>query len=144
MAAVPLSAQEHQYQAAVFALLDSNEWCPGGSVYLDLESGAFLLHPRPARPDCYEADSARPVEHGTLAGPQLSGIRSIYRDARQAGLRRDECDLVVSNGGPQSVVITSPGYSDQSPENLGCWSAEASVLYKELFKVFGEQRRRRD
>lgn len=126
--------------AAVFALLDSNEWCPGGSVYLDLKTGSFLLYPRLARPACANPQYQPAVEHGTLGTAPLERLRSVYSKARHAGLRRGQCDLVISNGGPQALVITAPGFSATTPEELGCWSQEATSLHRELFEIFGGQR----
>lgn len=129
--------------AAVFALIDDNEWCPGGSVYVDLRTGAFMLYPRVARPACADQTSETAVEHGTLGRTQLERLRSSYAEARRVGLRRDPCDVVVSNGGPRAVVITAPSFSASTPEEEGCWSAEANSLYRTLFDVFGKQRQPR-
>ena len=128
--------------AAVFALIDSNEWCPGGSVFLDLRTGAFMLYPRLARRACQGRTVQ--VEHGTITSAELQRLRSTYAEVSRAGLRRADCALVISNGGPQAVVITAPGFSGGTPENLGCWSAEAHSLYEDLLQVFGTSRERRD
>jgi hypothetical protein len=126
---------------AVFALIDSNEWCPGGSVYVDLRTGSFMLYPRLPRPACTDRKLEPAVEHGTLGAAALHHLRVVYAEARRAGLRRDKCDPVISNGGPQVLVITAPNFSDTTPEELGCWSREATTLHRELFEVFGGQRR---
>lgn len=124
----------------VFALIDENEWCPGGSVYLDLRTGAFMLHPRLARPACADPAAQTSVEHGMLGSVELQRLRLAFAEARRAGLRREPCEFVVSNGGPQALVIIAPGASASAPENDGCWSAAASALHRQLYEVFGRQR----
>jgi hypothetical protein len=134
-----LRAQPAAEPATVFALMDRNEWCPGGSVYLDLHTGSFLLYPRLGRPACADVEEHPPVQRGTLGEAELQAVRSAYSKARRAGLRRDHCELVVSNGGPEALVITAPGFSDRTPENIGCWSAEASALQDKLFDLFAAE-----
>jgi hypothetical protein len=138
-AAPPLAARQDNYRAAVFALIDANEWCPGGSVYLDLETGAFMRHPRPIRADCRDAGDRAPVEQGRLADSDLRRLRAAYLEARRVGLRREECSLIVTNGGPEALAITAPGFSAVTPDNMGCWSDAAEGLHRELFELFGEQ-----
>lgn len=122
---------------AVFALIDNNEWCPGGSVYVDLQTGEFMLHPRPARPNCYDANIRTQVKQGTLSSDDLQIVRQAVTAAMQDGLRREPCLLVVTNGGPNQLAITAPGFSDATPEDPGCWSEGAEKLHDELFRLFG-------
>lgn len=134
-----LAAQDDDSSGSVFALIDRNEWCPGGSVYLDLESGSFLLYPRQPRPACADLNSTPAVERGSVAGEDLRILRAAHLEARRAGLEKENCELVVSNGGPEALVITGPAFSAITPENEGCWSDEATALHNELFRVFGQQ-----
>lgn len=140
LAGQPLIAQQHADSAALFALFDKNEWCPGGSVYLDLKTGSFMLYPRVVRRACDDPDAYGPVQQGMLAGDELRLLRSAYLQARQAGLRREDCELVLSNGGPELLVITGPVFAARTPDDEGCWSEEAIALHDALFKIFGEAR----
>lgn len=140
--AQPLHAQ-NDGSAAVFALIDKNEWCPGGSVYVDLQTGSFMLYPRLDRPACKEAKMQTAVEQGKLSAAPLQDLRSAYGEARRAGLQRKVCDLVVSNGGPEALVMTGSAFAATAHPNEGCWSEEAQALHNKLFTLFGEQRRRR-
>jgi hypothetical protein len=145
IAALPLPAAqpaiaEGQGSGAVFAVMGRNEWCPGGSVYLDLQTGAFMLYPRLTRSACSDRTAPLPVERGTLPLVELQRVRSAYQEARRIGLSRDKCEVVISNGGPQMVVITAPGFSARTPEQDGCWSEGANRLHAVLFEVFGKQR----
>jgi len=137
-AGTPLQAQTDQL-GTVFALLDKNEWCAGGSVYLDLKSGAFLSYPRLARPACTDSKNQHSVKRGRLHGSELEALRTAYLAARLAGLKRENCDPAVSNGGPEALALTGPAFSARTPENEGCWSSEAVALHRQLFKVFGGQ-----
>lgn len=130
-------AQSNEMSGAVFALFDHNEWCPGGSVYLDLRTGAFMLYPRVDRPACRNKEAPRSVEQGTLDLEELYQLREAATKAIDAGLRRDQCAFIISNGGPQNMVITAPGFSDATPDEIGCWSDQAEELHDELFRLFG-------
>ena len=143
LAASPAIAQQADRSGAVFALMDRNEWCPGGSVYLDLRSGAFLLYPVLPRPACTDPETDLEVERGTLGEGALRSLRTAYEEARRAGLRRRDCDVIISNGGPEALVITGPSFSARTPEEEGCWSEEAIALHGALFELFAEQRRPR-
>ena len=134
-----VAARDDGSSGAVFALIDKNEWCPGGSVYLDLESGSFLLYPRQSRAASADPDAKPAVEQGTVAVGDLRSLRAAYLEARRAGLEKEECELVVSNGGPEALVITGPALSAKTPENEGCWSDEAMALHNELFHMFGQR-----
>ena len=140
VAARPVGAPPRVSSGAVFALIDNNEWCPGGSVYLDLRTGSYMLYPKLARPVCTDPSRAPAVEHGTLANAALKPLREAYEAARATGLRRQGCDIVVSNGGPLALVITAPNYSVAAPEELGCWSVDAKSLYQKIYEVFGSNR----
>jgi hypothetical protein len=100
-----------------------------------------MLYPRLAKPRCGDRTAQIEVEHGTLGSTELQRVRSSYADARRAGLRRDPCEPVI--GGPNTVVITAPGFSESTPEEEGCWSPEANSLHRLLFDIFGRQRQPR-
>ena len=120
--------------------MDKNEWCPGGSVYVDLNTGSFMLQRRQDRPVCHDAKTRRFVEQGKLSRKALVELRLAYGKAREAGLGRQPCQLIVSNGGPEVLVIAGPAFSAAAPENEGCWSKEASTLHAKLFRLFGQKR----
>jgi len=140
MAVEPRATQPARVDGTVFAMIDQNEWCPGGSVYLDLHTVSYMMYPRQARPACADQEFSPAIEHGILDPARLGAIQDAYLEARRAGLKRKDCELVISNGGPQAVVITAPGYSAATPEELGCWSTEATALHDRLFEAFGKQR----
>jgi hypothetical protein len=140
--AQPLYAQNDS-PAALFALMDKNEWCPAGSVYVDLRTGAFLLRPRLQRPACQDPKSQAPVERGRLDQASLLELRSASAKAREAGLARKICLLRLSNGGPEALTIFAPGLSATTPENEGCWSDEATALHDRLYRLFGQPRQPR-
>ncbi len=136
-----LATQPREMSGTIFALLDKNEWCPGGSVFLDLNSGSYVLHPRLERSACADNSTVAVIEKGRVSGQVLKRVRSEFADASRLGLRKNECQIVISNGGPEILVLSSPVFSDITPENEGCWSAEAVILHQTLFDLFGRQRK---
>ena len=133
------AASTEPTSAAVFAILDRNEWCPGGGVFLELQTGAFTLYRRGERPECSSLHAPVPIERGVLDSTALQRLRSVFLTARRAGLKRAGCEPIVSNGGPHGLVIVGSGFSAAAPEEEGCWSQEASALFDELFEVFGNE-----
>ena len=142
LATATSSAAQPEPYGTVFALMDKNEWCPGGSVYLDIRTGSYQLYRLQGRHACSKPETQSPVEQGTIGKKVLRPLRAAYFKARQAGLRRDSCELVVSNGGPEVLALTAPAFSAVTPADEGCWSGEATALHNELFKVFGGQTQR--
>src|SRR5689334_21403043 len=109
----PVAVKAETPSAAIFALIDGNEWCPGGSVYLDLQTGSYVLYPRLSRPTCRDIESKTAVERGSLGPQSLERLRVAYAETRRVGLRREACDeRWISNGGPETLVITAPAYSE--------------------------------
>lgn len=133
-------AQSNEVPGAVFALMSSSEFCPSGSVYVDLRTGDFMLYPRLGRANCRNENSMPSVETGTLALGNLHRLRDAVFEATDAGLQRDDCEVNISNGGPESLVITTPSFSDAAPIETGCWSDQANKLHAVMFELFGAQR----
>lgn len=139
-AATPLSPQQAGRFGTVFALLGGGEWCSGGSVYIDLQTGSFMRYPRLNRRMCNDPNASNAVESGTLGAASLQPLRVAYDEALREGMRREKCDVIISNGGPEALVINGPTVSAASPEQPGCWSAAARRLHRLLFDSFGRQR----
>jgi hypothetical protein len=141
IASQPLTAQESDGSSAVFALMDRNEWCAGGSVYLDVGTGSYLLYPVPVAPECFDRTTRSPVQHGKIGGADLLTVEAALREARRAGLTdRARCAGMIAlppMAGSEVLVITESRYSERTPENKFCWSDEAKALHNELFRIFG-------
>lgn len=101
-----------------------------------------MLYRRSNPPACTDPNLRLAVEEGTLEAAVLAEMRGAYAKARSAGLRRAKCDMLISNGGREALVITAPNFSDTTPEEQGCWSGEAMALHDAFLRVFGEQRPR--
>lgn len=98
-------------------------------------------YPRRAAPACKDAKTRAPVERGKLSEETLQlFLRPAYTNARSAGLRRDRCSGLISNGGREVLVISEPAFSAATPEEEGCWSREALALHRKLFLLFGDER----
>lgn len=127
--------------ATVYAVLDSNEWCWGGSVHVDLWSGEYVLLPRPMRVDCQpESQTHRNIEHGSVEELQLASLRSAYRHLAQAGMEREDHELILTNGGREVLAVVGPNWSAVTPRDEGRWSDETRGLRRLLFNIFGNQR----
>ena len=111
-----------------------NEWCPRGTITLDLATGEYMLLPGLTGPACTDPSIRRPILRSVLEEPRLRSIRR----AKDAGLSRSECDVVVSNGGQRALVLSGARDMRIAPENQGCWSKEASALHDLLETEFGE------
>lgn len=129
--------------ASIFSTIEQSEWCPAGTVRLNLQNGRYELTPRANRRVCTEADLERPTSRGQLGRTNLAILRAAYSRARAEGLLDESCrnggqsdTIVVSNGGQRILVLTSGMGSEAAPDNLACWSKPAKVLHDLLDKTF--------
>lgn len=130
--------------AWVLSTIEQSEWCPEGHVRLDLATGGYELTPRAPRRICNRARLERPVRTGRLAAKRLSQVRAAYLRVLREGLADPKCRdggrpdrVVVSNGGPQILVVARGSGLASAPDNLGCWSEAADALYGMLDEMFG-------
>lgn len=127
--------------ATVYAVIDANEWCSGGSVHVDLWSGEYVLLPRPMRIDCQaESETHRNIEHGSVTDSELASLRTAYRHLAQTGMEREDPELIVTNGGREALSVAGPKWSAVTPRDEGRWSDEARDLHGLLFDIFEEPR----
>ena len=123
----------------IFATIDHSEWCQAGSVTIDVATGRYMLTRGLDRSVCDMRTVRREVTHGTLAADRLASIRAAYARVEADGMVAAACrnggkpsDLVVSNGGPQALVLTGAFATQIAPTNLACWSREAYQLHRLL------------
>jgi hypothetical protein len=129
--------------AWIFLTVGQSEWCPAGNVMLDLRTGSYALTPRAQRSVCNDANLERPVIHGRLVGEQLAAARSAYLRVLSEGLESPVCRsgrrpnyIVISNGGPQILLVANGSSSISAPDDLTCWSEAATALHDALDRVF--------
>ena len=130
--------------ALVFSTVGQSEWCPAGSLLLDLSSGEYKFTARASRPLCSNPNLERPVQRGRLDSERLEELQSSHRRAQAEGL--DSCrngrrgEVVVSNGGERILVLTSGAGSMAAPDELGCWTDAARALHQALSDAFPSPR----
>lgn len=129
--------------AWVLSTIEQSEWCPAGNVRLDLRTGRYVLTPRAPRQVCNQASLERPVRTGSLAGKRLSQARAAYLRVLREGLTDPACRdggrpdrVVVSNGGPQILVVARGAGMASAPDDLSCWSPSAEALQNMLDQMF--------
>jgi hypothetical protein len=129
---------------AIFSTVGHSEWCPAGTAYVDLGTGRYSLMPRAERSVCHKAKLQRRVKQGMLTSAQLSAIRKAYEATQADGLTLQVCrnggrptDIVVSNGGRVTLVVSGGTRTEAAPEELGCWTQAAKGLHDTLERTFG-------
>lgn len=129
---------------AIFSTVGHSEWCPAGTAYLDLRTGRYDLMPRAERSICHKPGLERRVKQGTLAVSKLSAIRKAQEEIGAEGLTlkacregRDPPDIVISNGGRVTLVISDAVHTEAAPENQSCWTDAAWALHRALERAFG-------
>lgn len=132
------------FSAAVFSTVGHSEWCPAGTAYLDLRTGRYELMPRAERSVCHKAGLERRVKQGTLAASKLSAVRKAQEAVGAEGLTlkaclegRDPQEIVISNGGRVTLVISDAVHTEAAPENQSCWTDAARKLHQALERAFG-------
>lgn len=142
--ATPADSSLKGRTALVFSTVGQSEWCPAGSLLLDLSSGEYSFTARASRTICSNPDLERPVKVGRLESRHLQELQVAYRRAQVEGL--DSCregrrgEVVVSNGGDQILVLTSGARSIAAPDELGCWTDAARALHQALSDAFPSPR----
>ena len=124
--------------ATIFATVGQSEWCPPGTVFIDVLSGHYVLMPAERR-TCQLPGDRRALTEGTVSADQLRSIREAQLAAQSEGLELDPCPrgrIVVSNGGPQVLIVTSREQTFVAPEQLGCWTPAANRLHDVLSEIF--------
>ncbi|MFL6862742.1 MAG: hypothetical protein ACJ8DZ_07065 [Allosphingosinicella sp.] len=141
--AAPADAAGLGRTAWVLATVEHSEWCPAGNVRLDLRTGRYALTHRAARLACNKAGLERPVITGRLAGSSLAAARAAYRAAVESGLTSPECRnggrpkmIVITNAGPQILVVATGRFTATPPKDLSCWSDAAYALQRTLEEAF--------
>lgn len=135
--------------AWLFATVGHSEWCPAGSVRLDVRTGAYELTPRASRHVCNLAGLERPAIKGRLAGDRLAGIRTAFLRATSEGLESEICregkkpdEIVITNAGPGILVATNGRASMAAPDDRSCWSRAARDLEQQLEEAFRDYHQR--
>lgn len=129
---------------AIFSTVGHSEWCPAGTVYLDLRTGRYSLMPRAERSTCHKADVGRRIREGTLTAVQLRAVRKAQEAVQTEGMTLKACregreppNLVISNGGRVTLVVSGGTSTEAAPEELGCWTHAAEDLHNALERTFG-------
>ncbi|MEA3014953.1 MAG: hypothetical protein QOD42_3498 [Sphingomonadales bacterium] len=144
-APVPASAPEPGpgRSASVFATVGHSEWCPAGTVRLDIGTGRYTVTaPRTWR-TCRRPPYRSRVRTAVLAGGDLAAVRAAYRSAVSEGLDNPACrggvrpdEVVIGNGGMPSLRLTRGGRTLSPPDGLTCWSTAARRLHRILETMF--------
>lgn len=131
----------------VFSTVQHSEWCPAGNVWLDLRTGTYELTQRAPREACDDEQLERPKRRGQLKPSDFELVRSAFALAENEGLESPVCleggkpdYMVVSNGGPRTLVLTTGARTESAPSSLGCWSEPAMAIHDLLNHVFDPYR----
>lgn len=136
---------EHPATAVIFGTVGQSEWCPAGSVRVDLRTGGYALTARAPREVCQNPDLERPVVEGTLDPTRLRALRQAFQrttrdglDACRGGRRPD--DMIISNGGLHILLVTDGRATDAAPSDLSCWTEAAWAMHNLLAVTFPSSR----
>jgi hypothetical protein len=137
--------REHPATAVVFGTVGQSEWCPAGSVRVDLRTGGYALTAKAPREVCQDPDLERPVVEGTLDAARLRALQRAFQrtisdglDACRGGRRPD--DIIVSNGGLHILLVTDGRATDAAPGDLSCWTEAAWAMHNLLAATFPSSR----
>ena len=135
--------------AWVFTTLAHSEWCPPGTVRVDIRTGSYELTVRAPRRICSQRALDRPVRKGRLNNNALVAVRRAYWSAASDDLTSPDCmnggpptTVVVSNGGRPILLVVSGRRAESAPDQVGCWSNAATVLHDLLNRTFPEAAQR--
>ena len=150
LSGTPATGRERPYQASLVASIGHSEWCPPGTVQLDLMSGRYIVTaPRTWR-TCRRPAWDRRTRTGMLPSLDLVPLHVTYDMAMIGGLEHPLCrvggrpeQIVISNGGRPVMRLTDRGRTTAAPDDRTCWTGAASRLQCLLEIAFGPGSRRR-
>lgn len=129
--------------ASVFATVGHSEWCPPGTVRLNLGSGRYTVTAARSWRTCRRPPYRSRVRTAVLVGYALMDVRIAYQDAVGLGLDNPACrngrrpdEVVISNGGMPTLRLTRGGRTASPPNDLTCWSEAARHLHRVLDNAF--------
>jgi hypothetical protein len=135
--------------ASLFGTVGHSEWCPPGTVRVDLGTGRYRVRaPRTWRV-CTRPPFRSRIRTGLLAADDLAAVRAAYRDAESAGLANPACrnggrpeTIVISNGGTPTLRLTDRARTVSPPNDPACWSDAAWRLHRLLEDLFNPRSHR--
>ncbi|HMG47198.1 MAG TPA: hypothetical protein VK614_07035 [Allosphingosinicella sp.] len=139
------------YSASVFTTVGHSEWCPPGTVRLNLGAGRYAVRaPRTWRA-CRRPAFPTRVRTAVLAADELAAVRAAYQRAASEGLAHPACRnggrperIVISNGGTPILRLTERARTISPPRDRNCWSDAALRLHRllnDMFRPRGERAR---
>jgi hypothetical protein len=131
----PAIGRERPYQASLVASVGHSEWCPPGTVQLDLMTGRYTVTaPRNWR-TCRRPNWPRRTRTGVMTSLELVPIQVTFENATEGGLEHPLCrngghpeQIVISNGGTPVMRLTERGRTTAAPSDQTCWTGAASRL----------------
>jgi len=128
----------------ILSTVGHSEWCPPGSVRVDLDTGRYLLAPRAPRATCNEPSRRPAVRRGALAGATLERVRAASLRLQADGMLNPDCraggkprTLVITNGGTPRLTLSTDQGVVWAPDDLSCWSEAGRNLHEALEEIFG-------
>jgi len=125
-----------------------SEWTPPMQLTLDLDSWRYVIAlPKEPWPESRPKPKPR---SGTLGATELKEVRAAVQAAIADGLADKACLttppkerqwIVISNGGPNRIVIDAGNATLIAPSELECRTPAAERLYNRLEETFDGRRK---
>ena len=128
---------------SIEASVGHSEWCPTGTVRLNLATGRYVVRAPGTWLRCRRPSWQRPMRIGLLSAGDLRAVREAWRRAEADGLESPACrnggrpeEVVISNGGRPTLRLIGRGRTWSPPADPNCWSREARALHDLLERLF--------
>jgi hypothetical protein len=139
----PAFGRQGAAPVSIFATIGHSEWCPAGTVRLDLGTGRYTMR-APARQGSCHRPFLHRIRMAVLPVEDLARLQAAYARAAAEGLMNPACrtggqprEVVISNGGTPVMRLTERGRTTSPPgETLTCWSEAAMQLHDTLEIIF--------
>jgi hypothetical protein len=129
------AAEPEDNTASVFATVGHSEWCPPGTVQLDLMTGRYTVTAPLTWRTCRRPPWARRTRTGVVPSLELIPLQVTYDMVTVEGLEHHQCrgrgrpeQIVVSNGRTPLMRLTDRGRTISAPNDRACWTGAASRL----------------
>lgn len=149
MAAVALGASgsvlaaagdpEPGHSGTVFSTVGHSEWCPSGTVRLDLATGRYTVTAPPTWRECRRPPFRSRINAGVLDADELVRARDANRSAEAEGLEDPACrnggrpDRIIVSGRTPVLRMTNRARTLMAPAEHSCWS-DAGLQFRRVLE----------
>lgn len=141
---------EPGHSGIVFSTVGHSEWCPSGTVRLDLATGRYTVTAPSTWRECRRPPFRSRINAGVLDADELVRARDAYRSVEAEGLEHRACrnggrpDRIIVSGSRTPILrMINRARTRTAPAEHSCWSDAGLQFRRVLEDLFNPRTARR-